>query len=375
MPSRRATGPVPVRTIVATIAIGLATVAGLVLLRELARVVAWLVVAVFFAVVLTPAVDWLEHRGRVRRGVATILVFLAGLGLLVGMLYAFIRPIVEQAQQFVEDLPQYVEDAQAGRGAIGELVERYELQDYVEENQERLRNAVTGLGTPALDFVRGLFSTLFAFLTIMVLTFLILLEGPGLAAGVLAIVPEEHRERVRAVAGDAARAVSGYMLGNLLISLVAGTATYVFLRIAGVPYAEVLALYVAFTDLIPLVGATLGAVPTVAVAFLYSVPTGIATAIFFIVYQQFENHVLQVSVMSRTVAVNPLFVLVSALAGVELFGLLGALLAIPAAGVIQVVVRDLWDHRRGQPKDPPTVGADEQPVTAGGTDPATRTEV
>lgn len=368
-------GPVPVRTILATIGLVLVTLAALLIVRELARIIAWVVVAAFFTVVLTPAVDWLEHRAKVRRGIATTLVFVTGLALLVAMLYAFIRPIVEQVDAFIEDFPGYLEDAQAGRGWIGELVDRYDLQEYVEQNQERVSETVTNLGTPALDFVRTVFSTLFALLTIVVITFLMLLEGPGLGAGLLAIVPERHRERVRVVAGDAGRAVSGYMFGNLVISVVAGTATYVFLRIAGVPYPEVLALYVAFTDLIPLVGATLGAVPTTAVAFLHSVPTGIATAVFFIVYQQFENHVLQVSVMSRTVAVNPLFVLVSALAGVELFGLLGALLAIPAAGVIQVVVRDLWDHRRGRPKDTPTIGADEVPVPVDGPETDRSTEV
>jgi predicted PurR-regulated permease PerM len=126
----------------------------------------------------------------------------------------------------------------------------------------------------------------------------------------------------------------------------------------------VLALWVAFTDLIPLVGATIGAVPTVAFAFLHSFGAGIATLVFFIAYQQFENHVLQVTVMSRTVNVNPLTVLVSVLVAVELFGLLGALLAIPAAGVIQVVVRDVWDERQGRRQPEPTTGADEVPTTA-----------
>ena len=137
------------------------------------------------------------------------------------------------------------------------------------------------------------------------------------------------------------------MFGNLVISLIAGISTYIFLRIVGVPYAEVLALWVGFADLIPLVGATLGAIPTVGFAFAQSVPTGIATLVFYIVYQQFENHVLQVTVMSRTVDVNPLAVIISVLVGVELFGFLGAALAIPAAGVIQVVVRSLYDLRRG----------------------------
>jgi predicted PurR-regulated permease PerM len=173
---------------------------------------------------------------------------------------------------------------------------------------------------------------------------------------------------VATVARDSARAVSGYMAGNLLISIIAGVLTFLFLFFAKVPFRGVLALWVAFADLIPLVGATLGAVPTVLVAFLDSVPKGVATVIFFVLYQQFENHVLQVSIMSRTVDLNPLLVLISVLVGVELFGILGALLAIPAGGVIQVVARDLWDVHQGRLKHVPTVGADEVPVTAPVTD-------
>ena len=146
--------------------------------------------------------------------------------------------------------------------------------------------------------------------------------------------------------------------------VIAGIATYIFLLIAGVPSPEVLALWVAFADLIPMVGATLGAIPTVLVAFLHSTPVGIATLIFYVIYQQFENHVLQVTIMSRTLDVNPLTVLVSVLAGIELFGFLGALLALPVAGVIQVIVRNVYDERRGRLKDEPTVGPEQVPVTA-----------
>jgi hypothetical protein len=130
----------------------------------------------------------------------------------------------------------------------------------------------------------------------------------------------------------------------------------------GVPFRGVLALWVGFADLIPLVGATLGAIPTIGVAFLHSTAAGVGIVIFYIVYQQFENHVLQVQIMSKTVDINQLFVLVSVLAGVELFGVLGALLAIPAAGVMQVIIRDLWDHRTGRMKDDATIGEDRTPV-------------
>ncbi|HEV3226683.1 MAG TPA: AI-2E family transporter, partial [Acidimicrobiales bacterium] len=142
-----------------------------------------------------------------------------------------------------------------------------------------------------------------------------------------------------------------------------GVATWIMLLILGVPYAATLGLFVGFADLIPLVGATLGAVPTILFALLHSVPAGIATIIFFILYQQFENHVLQVTIMARTVRLNPLAVLVSVLMGVELFGFLGALLAIPAGGIIQVIARDIYDERRGRLKSEFTVGAAEVPMT------------
>jgi predicted PurR-regulated permease PerM len=185
----------------------------------------------------------------------------------------------------------------------------------------------------------------------------------------LAMLSPPRRRRTEAVLRDCARALTGYVFGNFLISLIAGVTTFVVLLILGVPFRGVLALWVGFADLIPLVGATLGAIPAVLVAFLDSTTNGIIVLIFFIVYQQFENHVLQVQIMAKTVQINQLVVLVAILAGVELFGLLGALLAIPAAGVIQVIARDLWDNRRNRPKDEPTIGADEVPVTQTDTEP------
>ena len=162
------------------------------------------------------------------------------------------------------------------------------------------------------------------------------------------LVPEQHRDRVRPVGGRSARAVTGYVGGNLLISIIAGLSHLGRpRRSSACPTPACSPSGSAFADLIPLVGATLGAIPTIGfvVPPLDAAPAS-SPSIFFIAYQQFENHVLQVTVMSRTVNVNPLTVLVSVLVGVELFGLLGALLAIPAAGVIQVVVRDVYDWRR-----------------------------
>ena len=347
------TDAVPWRTIWATIGSVAVAYAAYRTYLALTSVVTLLVVAGFFAIVLNPAVDYLQRRTHIRRGLAATLVFLVGLGLVAGMLYSFIRPLAEQGSTFAQDLPQYVEDARTGHGPVGDLVERFNLEDYVKRNENRLQEGFTNLGAPALDLARTVFAGIVAGVTILVLLFLMLLEAPTLTATALNLVPASQRERVRRVGVDASTAVSGYVFGNLVISAVAGAAAWAVLALLGVPYAGVLGLFVAFADLIPLVGATLGAVPTIGFAFLHSTTAGIVATVFFVVYQQFENHVLQVSVMSRTVNVNPLTVLVSVLVGVRLFGLLGALLAIPGAGIIQVIAVDLYREREARLGPPP----------------------
>jgi predicted PurR-regulated permease PerM len=164
--------------------------------------------------------------------------------------------------------------------------------------------------------------------------------------------------------------VTGYISGNLLISLVCGVLTFVVLLIAGVPFAGLIALFVGLADLVPLVGATIGGVVAVIAGFVHSVPAGIAVVVFFLVYQQLENHLLQPLVFARTVKLNPLTVIVAILVAVELAGVLGALLAIPVASIVQVIARDVWDHRRGRPKEVPTVGEERRPADGTTTDPA-----
>ena len=194
------------------------------------------------------------------------------------------------------------------------------------------------------------------------LTFLMLLEGPGLLRSMLSTLPPEQARRTRRILDDVARSVTGYMVGNTSTSVIAGIVCMVALMILGVPFAVVFGVWVALVDFLPLVGGLLAGVPTVAFAFLHSPTAGIVTLVVFLVYQQLENHVLNPLIMSKTVKLNPLWVILSVLAGAELAGIFGALLAIPAAGAIQVIARDIWDERRGERKDPPTVGPDEEPL-------------
>jgi predicted PurR-regulated permease PerM len=343
---------VPFPTIVATIGTIIITFLAYEFLARTTRVITWVLVAAFFAVVLTPLVDFLTKKVGLRKGLAAGLVFLVGIGSLVFMGYVFIKPLAKQGTEFANNFPDYVKDAQAGKGKVGELVKRWKVDTWLEENQKEIQDRAQQIFEPkkilgtTTSAIGSVFTVVAAILTIAVLSFLMLLEGRDILMNMSRILPPGQRDRALKVGKDSARAVTGYVAGNLLISVIAGVATFVFLTIAGVPFAGVLALWVGFADLIPLIGATLGAIPTVLVAFLSSTTVGVATLIFYVIYQQFENHVLQVTIMSKTVALKPLIVLASVLFGVEIFGLLGALLAIPAAGIIKVVGADIIAHRR-----------------------------
>jgi len=197
-----------------------------------------------------------------------------------------------------------------------------------------------------LAVAKGVVNAVLATVTIAFMTFFMLLEGPGWVDSFLRQLPEEPRRRWRQVGHEIYRTVGGYVTGNLLISLIAGSLTTIVLLIMGVPFAVALGLIVAILDLIPLAGATIAAIIVGGVAFLHSIPAGIVVVVFFIVYQQIENHLLQPIVYGRTVQLSPLVILISVLIGAELAGVLGALAAIPVAGSLQVVFADWLRHRR-----------------------------
>ena len=352
---------VPVRTIAASIGMVLATVVVLFLLVEVRRTLVWLVVAAFFSVALYPVVNWVQRRlTRCRRSLATLGVFLVVFLVLGGLIAAFAVPLARQGTTFADQLPQMLNDAKAGRGPIGSLLDRTNALQYVQQNQERIRSMASGLTTPAAGVLRGVATGIAGAVTIFVLSYLMVLEAPKMIEGTLNLLSPQHADRARRVGTDCAKSITGYISGNLLISVICGVLTYIVLKVMGVPFAGLISLFVALADLIPLVGATLGAVVATVAGFVHSVPAGVVVIVFFVVYQQLENHLLQPVILSRTVKLNPLAVLVAILVFVELAGVLGALLAIPVAGIIQVLIRDFWDHRRGALKPEPTTGEDEQ---------------
>jgi predicted PurR-regulated permease PerM len=357
---------VPVRTILATIGLILATVLVLYIVVETRRVLTWMVVGAFFAVALYPLVGWVQLRlfGGRRRALATFLVFLVVFLALGAIIAAFVVPLAQEATKFAGQLPDLIEQARAGRGPVGRLLERTNVLRYVQDNQSRINEFVTGLTTPAAGVLRGIATGVAGTVTVFVLAYLMVLEGPKVVEGSLNVFAPRTAQRIRRVGADCAKSVTGYLSGNLFISAVCGTLTYVVLLIAGVPFAGLIALFVAIADLVPLVGATIGGAVATAAGFVHSLPAGIAVLVFFVLYQQLENHLLQPLVFSRTVKLNPLTVIVAILLAAELAGILGALLAIPVASMIQVILRDVWDHRRGRLKEEPTVGEEHRPAIA-----------
>jgi predicted PurR-regulated permease PerM len=310
------------------------------------HVLTWIFISLFLAVALNPAVGWFQRHGVKRRGIAAAITYLLALALLAGIGIAFVPTLVSQVNDFVQKLPDYVHDITHGKGRLGFLETKYHIQQRIESAvRDGGAAKVLGLSGVALSVAKGVVSIVVAALTIAFMTFFMLLEGPTWVDRFYGLMSERSEQRWRKVGGDIYRTVGGYVTGNLLISLIAGGLTTLVLLIMGVPYAVALGLIVAILDLIPLAGATIAAILIGAVAFLHSIPAGIVVVVFFVVYQQVENHILQPIIYGRTVQLSPLAVLISILVGAELAGILGALAAIPVAGSIQVLILD-WLHHR-----------------------------
>jgi predicted PurR-regulated permease PerM len=337
------------RTILAVIGIVLAVAVVLAIVWISRQVLTWIIVAIFLALALNPAVEALQRRGLRRRGISVAVTFLLAISAIVALGSLFIPTLVNETKSFVDAVPGYFRDVTEGRGPLGRLAERYDLQRRVEEAvQERGAGGLLGVSGTALELTRSVLTFIVAVVTIAFMTIFMLLEGPRWMDRFYGLLPDESRERWRVIGRDIYRTVGGYVSGNLFISLIAGVSSTVVLLIMGVPYAVALGLLVAILDLIPLAGATLAAIIVTTVAFIDWVPAGIVVLIFFVVYQQLENHVLQPLVYSRTVQLSPLAILISVLIGAKMAGILGALAAIPVAGTIQVLLLAWLARRRGQ---------------------------
>jgi predicted PurR-regulated permease PerM len=310
-------------------------------------IVVLVVIAMFIAVSLDPAVRWLVRR-RFSRSAAVAVIFLGVFGLLAGFLAAMIPPLVSEGTKLFQDLPGYVERLPEQSETYRKFAERYDFTEKVSEYAASIPKRVAG---DAWGFASRFLGALAAVLTVLVFTIYFMADLPRLRRGLVRLFPRSRRPRVAEVVNVLVDKVGAYMIGNLIISAVAGVTTFVVLLALGVPYALPLAVAVAITDLIPLIGATLGAVLCTAITFFTSDlwPDAVVVAIFFIAYQQIENYILVPRVMRNTVNISSLAVLLSALVGATVLGVMGALMAIPLAAAVKVVLTPMIDDRAGTP--------------------------
>jgi predicted PurR-regulated permease PerM len=335
------------RTVAKVLLTAAAVLAGLYLLWLIRGVILILFMAVFLAVALGPAVDFYERRLHLRRVAAigttylTLLVVATVIGFLV------VPPIVEQSAKFVENVPEYVETI-GDNETIRDFDEKYDITNTLEDEAAKLPERFGDAASTLQSIVIGVVSAVFTIVTVLVLAFFLLLDGRQLFDWIVHELGPVRGPRVREIADDVYRSVGGYVRGATTIALIAGAATYVMLTVLGVPFAVPLAVLAAFFSLIPLVGATIAGVIIAVVAALGAdFPRDvIAWSVFFIIYQQIENNVLQPQIFRRTVALHPLVVIVALLVGASLLGIVGALLAIPIAGALQIVVKDWWRLRK-----------------------------
>jgi predicted PurR-regulated permease PerM len=324
------------------------------------RVLTWVFVALFLTLALEPAVRFLQHRG-LTRGAAAAIIYLVALLVAIGLGALLLPPLIDQIRGLADAAPGYVHDLTKGRGPLGFLERKYHV---VEKVREATKNGgastlAGGAGT-VVSIGRSVVTSIVAFVTVVFLMLFMILEGPAWVQRGIGLMPVEQRPRWRSIGDQIAQTVSGYVTGNLLLSVIAGGSSTIVLLILGVPFALALGLLVAILDLIPLAGATVAGIVLGTVGFLTSITAGVIVVVFFVVYQQIENHVLQPLVYGRTVQLTPLVVLISVLIGSEVAGVLGALAAIPVAGTLQILLVDWLAHHRpsGEPDAPPGVAAD-----------------
>jgi predicted PurR-regulated permease PerM len=342
---------------IARVFLTLAVLAGLlIVLYRIRSVLELVLVAGFLAIALGPPVEFLV-RHRVKRALAIVLVYLGIVALIVGVGLLIIPPVVGGVNDLSHDIPGYVQDLRKS-DTFRKYDDKYDISKKLNDQAKKLPSKLGEAAGTLQDLTVGVFGALVKLVTVLTMTFFLLLDGGKILHFFLRARGPTEEERLGTIFEGIYRSVAGYVAGNLVISFIAGGVTYITLIILGVPFAAPLAVLMGFLDLIPLVGATIGGVVIGAVTAFTDFPTAtIVWVIVLLVYQQVENNVLQPIVYRRTVQVAPLLTIVAVLIGATLLGVLGVLIAIPIAGAIQIVVRDVWNRRE------PSIPIVEQPGT------------
>jgi len=365
------------RAVVRTVLIAGAVLGALYLVYLLRKPIGWLLVATFLAVALSGPVNALDKR--MKRGVAITVVYLGLLAVPIALGALLVPPLVTEGNQLAENAPEYARDVTRfvnENATLRDLNEDYDITSKLQEEAGLLPGKLGGAATTLRDVGFGIVNSIFALVTILILTAFMLGSGRRWVATALRFLPEERADRVERVLVRSAAAVGNYVAGALFQATVAGLLSYLVLLVLGVPFAAPLAVIIFFLDLIPLVGATIGAVVVGVVTLFSDFPTvTILWVIFSIAYQQVENNLIQPQIQKRAVDINPFLVVVAVLFGSALLGVVGALVAVPVAASLQIAAREYADLRGIRPRpEQPSPKIPDEPASpldsAGGAAPA-----
>lgn len=306
--------------------------------------------AFFLALALNAPVHWIAQRlpGKRRgsRSLATTISFLLVIGLLIGFLASIVPPLVRQTSAFINEAPQLVEDARNGDSSLGQFVRKYNLQDQADNFSAQLSDRLNNIGGSAISTITRITSSIFSTLTILVLTFMMLIEGPRWGFFARRLVPDERESHMEKLTKDMYQVVTGFVNGQVTLAALAAILILIPLLLLQVSYPIALMVIVFICGLIPLVGHTIGAVIVSTVALFHSPVSAISILIFYILYQQIENYVLQPKIQANSTNMSPLLVFSSVIIGVNFGGLLGGLVAIPVAGCIRIALLDYLKIRK-----------------------------
>lgn len=336
------------------------------LLVQIRSTLLLLAIALFFAVALGPAVDFFARR-RLPRAAAILLVYVLIIAVFAGIVALIVPPVVTGATDLSRDIPGYISDLRDNK-TIRDFDNKYDVTPKLQQEAAKLPAKLGNAAGILQSIATGVVNAAFKLLTILTMTFFLLLDGRRIANFLITRFGRHREERLRDIAERIYKSTAGYVAGALTITSINGILTFIVLTILGVPFAVPLAVLMSFFGLIPLVGATIGGVLILIVTLFTDFPSAtIIYGIFLILYQQLENNVLQPFIFKRTVNVPPLAVIVAILAGSSMLGVVGALVAIPIAAALQIVIKEFWGDRTAtsgtviMPDDAPPPDDDDPP--------------
>jgi predicted PurR-regulated permease PerM len=335
---------IPTRVVVRVVVVVILALIALAALKQAQHAILLLFTSFFLALALNGPVHWVSQRlpGKRRgsRATATAISFLVVVLLLGGFLFSVVPPLVRQTSNFVTNAPQLIEEARNPSTAIGKYIDKYNLEGEVDKIASQVRDRAGDIGGAALTSVTKFGSSLFTVLTILVLTFMMLIEGPAWMRFIRDLIPSDHHDRVDRLARDMYRVVKGYVNGQVVLAAIASIMILIPLLVLGVSYPAALLVIVFICGLIPLVGHTIGAIIVTSVALFQSPWAAITVLAYYILYQQIENYIIQPRIQANSTNMSPLMVFASVIVGVSFGGLFGGLVAIPVMGCIRIAVLD-----------------------------------